>query len=220
MTSRPFASIKDITGIDLFLREHQIAHHDVVAARRFRECHPSPETERGRRLPTGDGHGEIRARNVHFQDGFTKVPLLAQESQDFFVFARNRLRRRRRMKRPRTAKRPRRRSSFSSLPERLSRTSTPKARETRAAAMAPPGAPTAFHSVESSGSNLAPPSAAGRRRRQAGGVRIAGLSLHPRGLRMAQRRNRGRGRRSDRFRGGQRGRPLRRGDRPGVPELS
>ena len=75
--------------VDLVLREHQVAHHDVHPAGAFGHRQPAAEAERCRRLDAGDGDREIAARNVDLEHAVLEIPLFAERGQDLLILGRH-----------------------------------------------------------------------------------------------------------------------------------
>ena len=71
-------------GIDFVHRQHEVAHHDV---------HPGPlghgdppaESKRCRRLHAADGHAQIVARDIDFQDVRLEIARAAEEREYVLV---------------------------------------------------------------------------------------------------------------------------------------
>src|SRR5216117_2671234 len=84
VTSMPLSS-SGHHRIDLILREHKIAHHDVHVTGALGHRHPAAKAERGWRLDVGHGDAEIVPWNVDFQHIGFVVALPTERRQDLLV---------------------------------------------------------------------------------------------------------------------------------------
>jgi hypothetical protein len=75
-------------GIDFVLQQHQVTHHHVHAAP-LGHRDPSAKPERRRGCDVRDGHRDVVARNVDFENVVLEIPRLPQKREHFLVLRRH-----------------------------------------------------------------------------------------------------------------------------------
>ena len=75
--------------IHFFLEQHKVPHHHIRPVRSFGQRNPAPETKWRRRGEALDGHFQIVARNIHFQNSRLEVSLPVEQLQHILIVARH-----------------------------------------------------------------------------------------------------------------------------------